>query len=123
MNAARERGLWAKAHVDAVYRPGLDGLTGTTHVVLLTWLDRAGRNLIVQKPRHAQEPRGVFSLRSPVRPNPIGLHVARLIALDAASGVLTLDAIDVLDGTPIIDIKPYYASTDAIPEASTGKAS
>jgi len=61
--------------------------------------------------------KGVFGLRSPARPNPVGLHVARLIGLDIATGRLDLDAIDVLDGTPVIDIKPYFASTDAMPEA------
>jgi tRNA (Thr-GGU) A37 N-methylase len=72
----------------------------------------------VQKPRHAAEPKGVFSLRSPARPNPVGLHVARLTGLDIEAGRLEVDAIDVLDGTPVIDIKPYYASIDAFPDAT-----
>lgn len=121
MNAARERGLPAEALIDAPYRRGLDGLDGVTHVVLLSWLGQARRDLIIQKPRHATQPRGTFSLRSPVRPNPIGLHIARLVSVDAAAGILGLDAIDVLDGTPLVDVKPYYASTDAIPEARTGR--
>ena len=63
--------------------------------------------------------RKAFSaLRSPARPNPIGLHVARLVAVDIGTGRIDLDAIDVLDGTPVIDIKPYFASTDAFPEAT-----
>ena len=62
--------------------------------------------MIVQKPRHAAEPKGVFSLRSPARPNPVGLHVAKLVGLDIGSGRIELDAIDVLDGTPVIDLKP-----------------
>ena len=57
-------------------------------------------------------------MRSPARPNPIGLHVVRLLAVDAARGLLRLEAIDVLDGTPVVDVKPYYASTDAIPDAT-----
>jgi tRNA-Thr(GGU) m(6)t(6)A37 methyltransferase TsaA len=118
MAAARERGATATVEVAPVYRPGLAGLENASHVALLTWLDRSPRNLIVQKPRHAAHPRGVFALRSPARPNPVGLHVARLVALDRRQGLLTLDAIDVLDGTPVIDIKPYYASTDAVAEAT-----
>ncbi|RWP80727.1 MAG: tRNA (N6-threonylcarbamoyladenosine(37)-N6)-methyltransferase TrmO, partial [Mesorhizobium sp.] len=51
-------------------------------------------------------------------PNPIGLHIAKLVALDQHTGRIDLDAIDVLDGTPVIDIKPYFASTDAIAEAT-----
>ena len=80
-------------------------------------MDRARRDLIVQRPRNTTGPIGVFALRSPVRPNPIGLGVVKLVAFDANAGCLTIDAIDCLDGTPLIDIKPYYASTDSVPEA------
>jgi tRNA-Thr(GGU) m(6)t(6)A37 methyltransferase TsaA len=118
MAAARDTGQPATVEIKAEYCGGLSGLHGYSHVVLLTWLDRAPRNLIVQKPRHATETKGVFALRSPARPNPIGLHVVRLVALDQLKGLLTLETIDVLDGTPVIDVKPYFASTDAIPEAT-----
>ncbi|CAN7473445.1 tRNA (N6-threonylcarbamoyladenosine(37)-N6)-methyltransferase TrmO [Mesorhizobium sp. LjRoot246] len=118
MRAARETGQKAVLTIDAPYREGLRGLERASHVIILSWLHHAPRDLIVQKPRHAAEAKGVFSLRSPARPNPIGLHVARLVGLDQNAGRIDLDAIDVLDGTPIIDIKPYFASTDAIPEAT-----
>jgi tRNA-Thr(GGU) m(6)t(6)A37 methyltransferase TsaA len=121
MVAARERGMPATVEIDAAWRSGLAGLERVSHVVILTWLDRAPRNLIVQMPRHAAQPRGVFALRSPARPNPIGLHVARLAGINQEAGILTLEAIDVLDGTPVIDIKPYYASTDAVPDAVVGQ--
>lgn len=117
MAQARERGLGATIELLPAYRPGLRGLSGFSHVVVLTWFDRSARDLILQAPRHAPEPRGTFALRSPVRPNPVGLHVARLVAVDEAAGLLSLDAIDVLDGTPVIDIKPYFASIDAFPDA------
>jgi tRNA-Thr(GGU) m(6)t(6)A37 methyltransferase TsaA len=122
MRAARETGKPAALVVDAPYRAGLNGLEGASHAVILTWFDRAPRNLIVQKPRHASEAKGVFALRSPVRPNPVGLHVVRLTALDIAGGRLELDAIDVLDGTPVIDIKPYFPSVDAFPDAVSGRS-
>ncbi len=118
MAAARSAGLTATLEIDPPFRPGLQGLAGTSHVVILTWLGLSQRNLIVQKPRHATEPKGVFALRSPARPNPVGLHVARLLALDAGHGLLTLDAIDALDGTAVIDLKPYFASIDSFPEAT-----
>ncbi|MBZ9843069.1 MULTISPECIES: tRNA (N6-threonylcarbamoyladenosine(37)-N6)-methyltransferase TrmO [unclassified Mesorhizobium] len=118
MRAARETGQPATILIDQPYRPGLQNLERASHVVILSWLHHAPRNLIVQKPRHAAEPKGVFSLRSPARPNPVGLHVAKLAALDIEAGRIEIDAIDVLDGTPVIDIKPYYASTDAFPEAT-----
>lgn len=118
MAAARERHEPATVELMADYRRGLRGLEGVSHVAVLTWLDRSPRNLIVQKPRHAPRPKGVFALRSPARPNPVGLHVAHLVGIDIEAGILTLDAIDVLDGTPVIDIKPYFASTDSVPEAT-----
>jgi tRNA-Thr(GGU) m(6)t(6)A37 methyltransferase TsaA len=117
MREAREAGGPASAMIDAPYRTGLSGLESATHVILLTWLHLSPRNLIVQRPRHAIEAKGVFALRSPVRPNPVGLHVVRLLDVDVTAGELRLEAIDVLDGTPLLDVKPYFASVDAVPEA------
>lgn len=118
MRAARETGQQAALLVEAPYRKGLAGLERASHVIVLSWLDRSARNLIVQKPRHAAETSGVFALRSPARPNPVGVHVARLLALDAPGGRLQLEAIDLIDGTPVIDIKPYFPSVDSVPEAA-----
>lgn len=115
--AARAKGLPAEVELAPDYRAGLAGLEGATHVIVLTWLDRARRDLIVQKPRHAPAARGTFALRSPVRPNPIGLHVVGLNGVDVEAGILHLDAIDVLDGTPVLDVKPYFPGTDAVPDA------
>lgn len=121
MRAAREKGEKATIEIAPSYRPGIDGLSRASHVIVLTWLHQAPRNLIVQKPRHAAEAKGVFAIRSPARPNPIGLHIARLLSVDAKSGLLTLDAIDALDGTPVIDVKPYIPTVDVIADAVFGK--
>jgi tRNA (adenine37-N6)-methyltransferase len=116
--AGDEAGLPATVAIDEAYRRGLAGLERASHVVILTWLHNADRNLIVQKPRHASAASGVFALRSPARPNPIGLHIARLVSIDVEDGTLALEAIDALDGTPVIDVKPYFASVDSVPEAT-----
>ncbi|WP_421912316.1 tRNA (N6-threonylcarbamoyladenosine(37)-N6)-methyltransferase TrmO [Mesorhizobium sp.] len=122
MKTAGETGQPATLTIDAPYRQGLAGLERASHVIILSWLHHAPRNLIVQKPRHAAEAKGVFGLRSPARPNPIGLHVAKLVAVDIGTGRIDLNAIDALDGTPVIDIKPYFASVDAAPVATvTGR--
>ena len=118
MREARERGVGATVEIGAQYRQGLQGLGAASHVAILTWLHHAPRNLIVQRPRHALESKGTFALRSPARPNPIGLHIVKLLSVDPVEGILSLDAIDVLDGTPVIDIKPYFASSDSIPDAT-----
>src|SRR5690606_37005260 len=121
MAAAREAGGPATGEIEAAYRDGLAGLGKGRHAVSLAWLGRAPRHLIGQTPRQAPAARGPFALRSPLPPNPRGLHVARLTGLDAEAGILTLEAIDVLDGTPVVDVKPYYASTDAVPEATIAR--
>lgn len=114
MRQARERGRAATIEIDEPYRDGLTGLEAGKPIVLLSWLGHAPRNLIIQKPRTAEHPSGTFALRSPARPNPIGLHVAQLVEIDRAAGVLTIDAIDVLDGTRLVDLKPWYATADVI---------
>lgn len=112
LREARERGGAADVHIEPVFRPALEGLVAGSWLHLLTWLQHSRRDLALQMPRHADTPRGTFSLRSPVRPNPIGLHLVRIVEIDAATGVLRIDAIDVLDGTPLLDIKPYLPSVD-----------
>ena len=114
---ARERGQTATVEIDAPFGPGLEGLARFSHVVLLYWMHEARRDLIVQHPKHLAQPRGVFALRSPARPNPIALSVVRLIAVDATAGTLTIDAIDCIDGTALVDLKPYLPSVDAVPSA------
>ncbi|MBC8129972.1 MAG: tRNA (N6-threonylcarbamoyladenosine(37)-N6)-methyltransferase TrmO [Rhizobiaceae bacterium] len=117
LRAARERGAEAAAtlQIAAPFRAGLGDLEVGQYVHILTWLGEARRDLAVQMPRHAETPRGTFSLRSPVRPNPIGLHLVRIVAIDVAAGRIAIDAIDVLDGTALLDIKPFLATVDVPP--------
>jgi tRNA-Thr(GGU) m(6)t(6)A37 methyltransferase TsaA len=117
---ARERGGMARLEIDSPFRPGLLGLEGYSHIIVLAWLHEAERTPIVIHPPHSEAARGVFALRSPVRPNPIGLTVARLVRVDAQAGIIEIDAIDFLDGTPLIDVKPYRPGIDAMPDASVG---
>ncbi len=114
MRVARERGEPGLVHVHKDWRMGLSGLEDYSHVVLLYWMHQARRDIILQQPRHSLEPSGTFALRSPVRPNPIALAAVRLTGLDAANGLLQIDAIDCIDSTPLIDIKPWIASVDDV---------
>ena len=114
---ARERGQPGALEIDAAYRAGLAGLAGYAHIIVLYWMHEARRDLIVQSPGHLDQPRGVFALRSPVRPNPVALSVVRLLSLDVATGQIGIEAIDCIDGTPLIDIKPYLPTVDAVPSA------
>jgi tRNA-Thr(GGU) m(6)t(6)A37 methyltransferase TsaA len=117
---ARERGGAARLEIDAPFRPALAGLARYSHVVVLAWLHQARRDLLVIRPPHAEAPRGVFAFRSPVRPNPIGLTVARILRVDQDAGIVEIDAIDFLDGTPLVDVKPYRPGIDAVPDAVVG---
>jgi len=122
-NVRAARGRTAEAaliEIDAAFRPALAGLERFSHVIVLYWMDRARRDLLLQVPRHLGEPRGTFALRSPARPNPIALAVTGLRRVDLAAGVLEIDMIDCLDGTPILDVKPYQPSVDAVGDAPTG---
>jgi len=104
--------------IDARYAPGLKDVETCTHLVVLYWMSEAPRDLIVQQPRHYAEPHGVFALRSPARPNPIALSVVQLLGVEGAA--LRVRGIDCLDGTPLLDLKPYFASTDSKPDARVG---
>ena len=105
--------------VFAPFREGLRWLETFSHVILLYWLDRAELPQMVFTPPFDDTPRGVFATRSPHRPNPIGLAVAALDGIDDG-GVLRVRYLDCVDGTPLLDIKPYLASVDAVPDASMG---
>jgi len=117
LRQARERGQGARLEVAVGYRSGLEGIAVGDHLVALYWMDRAPRDLIVQMPRHREDATGVFALRSPVRPNPIGMAVVRCVGIDAAAGVVEVDALDAWDGTPLIDLKPWLPSVDIPPDA------
>ncbi|SPH23704.1 S-adenosyl-L-methionine-binding protein [Defluviimonas aquaemixtae] len=82
----------------------LQGLDVYDHIELLYWLDRGRRDLVLQNPGRDGNVFGTFSLRSPVRPNPIATSLVRLVAIEGP--VLVVRGLDCLDGTPLIDIKP-----------------
>ncbi len=115
---ARESDAACSIVLDPRWAGGLKGLESASHIVVLYWMHEARRDLVLQAPRHYREQRGTFALRSPVRPNPIALSVARLVRIEGNR--LTVVGIDCLDGTPLLDIKPYFASTDAMPDAVVG---
>ena len=101
------------------YVDGLRGLEGLSHLILLYWLDRITTPKLTFSPPFDPQPRGVFSTRAPFRPNPLGLAV---VAFDGFDGADTLKVryLDCVDGTPLLDIKPYLPTTDSEPNATMG---
>lgn len=104
--------------LDPRWTAGLKSLEGTSHLIVLYWMDKARRDLVRQVPRHHGEQRGTFALRSPARPNPISLAAVKLLEIDGTR--LRIQGIDCFDGTPCLDIKPYFASIDSKPDAVVG---
>jgi len=96
----------ASIEVDAAFLRGLDGIRAGDDVVLLTWLHEGRRDVLEVRPR--KDPRnplmGVFATRSPDRPNPIGLHRVTVTRVDGTR--LDVRPLEVIDGTPVVDIKP-----------------
>ena len=105
--------------LDPRYAAALEGVAGCTHLVILYFMHEARRDLLVQAPRHGDR-HGTFALRSPVRPNPIAMSVVKLVRVEGTE--LSVVGLDCLDGTPLIDIKPYFASVNSVPDAVVGRS-
>ena len=92
--------------------PALDGLAAGDDVLVLTWLDRASRDVLRVYPRDdvSRGEHGVFATRSPDRPNPIGLHRVTVLGIDGPR--MRVSGIEALDGTPVVDVKPLLRAAD-----------
>lgn len=111
-------GAIGRVEVDERYAEGLKDIEGFSHIYLLYQLDRADEIKLVRPTFLDDEPHGVFASRHPCRPNSIGLSIVRLKARD--KNILIVEGIDVLDKTPLLDIKPYVARFDLIEESAEG---
>lgn len=92
--------------VDPAYLEGLEGLTVGQEIIVLTWLHLSDRDVLKVHPRNNKNApkRGVFTTRSPARPNPIGFHRVRVTGIEDG-GIVHVDALEAVDGTPVVDIK------------------
>jgi len=115
--SAIPRGLGAQHQAEGVleilreFEPGLQDIEGFSHLYVFWVFDRSEGFELVGKAPTDDRPHGVFATRSPFRPNPIALTVVELIRREGAS--LHVRGVDMLDGTPILDIKPYLSSIPA----------
>lgn len=100
------------------YVEGLKDLDGFSHIILLYHLHEVKRSALSVTPFLDSIPRGVFATRAPTRPNPIGLSIVRLLGIE--DSILRVDDIDILDGTPLLDLKPYVPQFDDRPGARIG---
>jgi len=106
----------SRIHLLSRYARRLAGLQGYSHIVVLFWVHRAKE---WKMPKDHQKPPNVkvFATRMPVRPNPIGMSVVELLDFSADTGQIVVKGLDALDGTPVLDIKPYIPNFDSYSEA------
>ncbi len=111
-------GVKGTIHLLEEYRQGLKDLDGFSHIVLLYLFHQSEGFKLEVVPFMDTEPRGLFSTRAPKRPNPIGLSVVQLDRVE--DGILHVQNVDMLDGTPLLDIKPYVPDFDSHTNIRTG---
>jgi len=106
------QGCMGRAEILPEFAEGLRDLEGFSHIYLIYHFHRAGPVKLKVKPFLQDIERGLFATRAPCRPNPIGLSVVRLVKIEGT--ILHLENVDILDGTPLLDIKPYTAKFDCM---------
>ena len=99
-----------KVEVFRKFKNGLKDINGFSHIMLVYWFHKSSGFKLHARPFLDNKEKGIFAIRSPNRPNPIGISVVKLKKIE--DNVLTVEGIDVLDNTPLIDIKPYVPEFD-----------
>ena len=115
---AGARGIGGTVALDEHYREGLRDVDGFSHVILIYHFHLSRGHSLLVKPFLDDAMRGVFATRAPRRPNPIGLSVVRLVRVEGT--VLFIEDVDIVDGTPLLDLKPYVPLFDGRQDAKTG---
>lgn len=112
-------GVEARVEILPEFELGLSDLAGFERIWVVFWFhEAAGAPKLKVLPPRSDEKRGVFATRSPHRPNPIGISAVRLLSIEGA--VVRVQGVDLIDETPVLDLKPYLAYADAFPDASAG---
>ena len=112
------KGIQAKVAIEPQFVEGLRDLDGFSHIYLICYLHQVKGYKLTAHPPMDNKSHGVFATRSPHRPNPISLSVVKLISIE--ENVLTIEDVDLLDGTPVLDIKPYSTTFNEEEEIRIG---
>jgi tRNA-Thr(GGU) m(6)t(6)A37 methyltransferase TsaA len=115
---AGAKGIHGTVEVYERFIDGLSDLDGFSHIILLYHFHRSREWRLMIRPFMDPTERGLFATRAPSRPNPIGLSVVRLDSIEG--GTLGISDVDILDGTPLLDIKPYVPEFDSVDNCRTG---
>lgn len=100
----RHDGPVCRLEISEPWVPAISGIESYSNLEVIYWLHQSRRNLVLQSPKHHGSTRGTFSLRSPVRPNPIGTSIVKLVGVEG--NTLLVRGLDCLDETPLLDVKP-----------------
>jgi tRNA-Thr(GGU) m(6)t(6)A37 methyltransferase TsaA len=100
------------------YQSGLKDIEGFSHLILLYYFDKAKEEKLIGKPFLEDETRGIFTIRSPTRPNHIGFSIVKLEKVE--NNIITFSDVDMLDSTPLLDIKPYISYFDSRHNVKSG---
>ncbi|MBF0378180.1 MAG: tRNA (N6-threonylcarbamoyladenosine(37)-N6)-methyltransferase TrmO [Desulfamplus sp.] len=111
-------GIEGTLHINEDYIEGLKDLDGFSHIYIIYLFHKANKTSLTVVPFMDTSERGVFATRSPLRPNHIGLSIVELIKIEES--IITIRGVDVLDQTPLLDIKPYIANFDSVTQSSSG---
>jgi tRNA-Thr(GGU) m(6)t(6)A37 methyltransferase TsaA len=115
---SRASGTRGQVIVEERFRAGLQDLIGFERIWLISWFHKASHGDLMVTPYLDTLPHGVFATRSPARPSPIGISAVRL--LQVSDGVLEIADVDIVDGSPVLDIKPYVPEFDSYPGSRAG---
>jgi tRNA-Thr(GGU) m(6)t(6)A37 methyltransferase TsaA len=118
IQASVATGVKGTVEVDRRYEAGFKDIEGFSHIVLIYLFHASKGYALEARPFLDDSPRGLFSTRAPNRPNPIGMSTVRLVR--KVGNILHVEDVDILDGTPLLDIKPYVPAFDDRPGARTG---
>jgi len=100
------------------YKSGLKDIEGFSHLILIYYFHKAGQEKLIAKPFLEDESHGIFAIRSPMRPNHIGISIVKLEKV--RNNVITFSEVDMLDGTPLLDIKPFISHYDSRKNVKNG---
>ena len=112
------RGIRGTVEISEEFKDGLNDIKGFSRIILIYAFHRCQSYNLTVTPFLDTIPRGIFATRAPCRPNPIGLSIVRLIEVDGTK--LVIEDVDILDGTPLLDLKPYVPAFDSHPDSTSG---
>jgi len=113
-----KKDVFGKIELFSKYQQGLKDVEGFSHLILIYYFNRAKEENLIGKPFLEDDSHGIFAIRSPMRPNHIGISIVKLEKIE--NGVIVFSEVDILDNTPLLDIKPFVSHFDSRDNVKNG---